>query len=41
MDERLFFDSMASMRLDFASGFPYPLSGATPKSELPLERQLL
>jgi hypothetical protein len=29
------------MRLDFAGGIPFPLSGATPKSELPLESQLV
>jgi hypothetical protein len=29
------------MRLDFAGGIPFPLSGATPKSELPLESKLV
>jgi hypothetical protein len=34
MDERLFFDSVATMRLDFASGIPFPLSGATLELDL-------
>jgi hypothetical protein len=29
MDERLFFDSVAAMRSEFAGGIPFPLSGAT------------
>jgi hypothetical protein len=46
MDERLFSDSMAAMRLDFAGGLPFPLSGATLESELgvplfPLESKLV
>jgi hypothetical protein len=41
MDECLFYDYVASMRLDFAGRIPFPLSGATLESELPLESKLV
>jgi hypothetical protein len=41
MDERLFSNSVAAMISDFADGFPFPLSSATPASELPLESKLV
>jgi hypothetical protein len=33
MDEQLFSDSVVAMRLDFAGGIPFPLSGAAPESK--------
>jgi hypothetical protein len=41
MDEHLFSDSVAALRLDLADGIPCPLLGATPESELPLESKLV
>jgi len=41
MDERLFTDSVAVMRLDFVGGIHFPLLGVIPKSELPLESPLV
>jgi len=41
MDERLFSDSVAVMRLDFTDGIHFPLSGATLEPELPLESKLV
>jgi hypothetical protein len=41
MDERLFFDYVAAMTSDFVDVIHFPLSGATPESELPLESKLV
>jgi hypothetical protein len=41
MDERLFSDYVAAMRSNFVDGIPFPLLGATPESELPLESKLV